>query len=381
MIMLQTKHEQKAESQSQQATSLSSIGREFGRRYSQDKTGNFRFAVVFGVVNAFLFVIIGPILFTNLSDPRAANISERLLAAALLLVPVDAVFIYFYIKSRRLLQEGTITLSSGAQYPYLIGDTLAWYNGTGQETAGFGAVAGSSQTAHLQRHFRGMSVKLPVQLPQIYLDTRQDVGRVTPFVIDPSQRIDLEGDFPDTFRMYVPEGTAIEVLSIFQPDVMQTVLEYKGDYDIEMYRDTLRVISRRRVYKRPVRQAELERVAHAILQEINVQLARWQAKQPNVLPSLVIYRYKGIRLGAYYLPFRLVIIELLLCPLFLFCVYGAIVSATGSYDDSAGVSVGILFSSLFGFAMIAVGYLLSRKSKILTQFKQEPTSIKISKTR
>lgn len=51
------------------------------------------------------------------------------------------------------------------------------------------------------------------------------------------QRITLEGDFSDTVRMYIPEGSAVEALSYITPEVMlvvrdkvSTYVMYSGNY-------------------------------------------------------------------------------------------------------------------------------------------------------
>jgi hypothetical protein len=51
--------------------------------------------------------------------------------------------------------------------------------------------------------------------------------------------VNLEGDFPDYFHMYVSHEKQVEVREIFSPDVMASFTDFSRAYDLEIYHDSL----------------------------------------------------------------------------------------------------------------------------------------------
>ena len=61
----------------------------------------------------------------------------------------------------------------------------------------------------------------------------------------PNQKIDLEGDFPNHFKLYCGEGQQIIALQIISPDIMSYVVDEMLDLDIEIADNQVAMISRK----------------------------------------------------------------------------------------------------------------------------------------
>jgi len=64
------------------------------------------------------------------------------------------------------------------------------------------------------------------------------------------ERVELEGNFNDTFKLYVSTGQQMEIREIFQPDVMQDFLASLTGYSMEIYGDALYLMTHRTFSKR-----------------------------------------------------------------------------------------------------------------------------------
>lgn len=53
------------------------------------------------------------------------------------------------------------------------------------------------------------------------------------------QKTELEGDFPDYFKLYCTPGKEVELRQIFAPDSMQVLVDLCQSFDIEIYDETL----------------------------------------------------------------------------------------------------------------------------------------------
>lgn len=79
---------------------------------------------------------------------------------------------------------------------------------------------------------------VPAVLPHIVLDSRANdraFGRSN-LHFDPvrTQQLDLEGDFPQHFRLYCPEGYEADALYLLPPDIMQLLLTHATALDVEL---------------------------------------------------------------------------------------------------------------------------------------------------
>ncbi len=84
---------------------------------------------------------------------------------------------------------------------------------------------------------------LPRHLPHIILDSTHNnfLRRYSEYGLEIKnfQRLELEGDFIKHFSLYVPAGYETDALYVFSPDVMNILVQYAADYDIEIIDDTL----------------------------------------------------------------------------------------------------------------------------------------------
>lgn len=79
---------------------------------------------------------------------------------------------------------------------------------------------------------------LPRPLPHMLLDARRN-GRRLPLIPARAQRLDLEGNFPDHFTLFVPTGYERDALYLFTPDLMVLLIDEAGDLDLEIIDDQL----------------------------------------------------------------------------------------------------------------------------------------------
>lgn len=79
-----------------------------------------------------------------------------------------------------------------------------------------------------------LCIDLPAPTPHIYLDSRHDFFTAQPELLANCERVDLEGDFPDHFNMYMAKGSSTESLTILSPDVMALLVDYSREYSIEL---------------------------------------------------------------------------------------------------------------------------------------------------
>jgi hypothetical protein len=87
-----------------------------------------------------------------------------------------------------------------------------------------------------------LAVTLPRRMPHMILDARgNDRGLRSSLQHQPraSQRLSLEGDFDEHFRLFVPEGYEPDALYVFTPDLMALLIDETGDLDVEIRDDRL----------------------------------------------------------------------------------------------------------------------------------------------
>jgi hypothetical protein len=185
---------------------------------------------------------------------------------------------YYIFRPKPNPIPGALETSTGRTYPYILGNRLDLHGRSGE--------------------FNGIDIALPKEMPHIYLDSLKGGGRQLNFIIDKSQKIALEGNFYRSYQVFVPRKYESIALSILTPDVMQTLQQYAGQFDVEIYGSFLRVITNKRVLKNAEIQGKLLIAASQVLEEIDHRLQSWT--QTNSLAAidqdLLIYPYRGFRL-------------------------------------------------------------------------------------
>lgn len=195
-------------------------------------------------------------------------------------IAVCAVYIY---KNRRKVEMGVITNAKGDKYPYAIGNYL------------------SSETSS----FNGLEVNLPYSLTNFYLDSHKDSKRKGPASLyDKSQTVSLEGDFNTYFQLFVPTKSAVFVLSILSPDVMQTLITSSQRFDVELAGNKLRIISLKKTSRSTG--GPLIAAALAIIEELDHRAKSWQ--QSGAPATKLLYqRGTSLKLaGRYFRRSRLI---------------------------------------------------------------------------
>lgn len=105
----------------------------------------------------------------------------------------------------------------------------------GVEVGNYQFVTGSGKNSRTHL-FAFVRVPLVREMPHIVLDARKGnfLGSNLPDTFDRSQRLQLEGDFNKYFDVYVPKQYEADALYVLTPDVMQALVNYAGDLDVEI---------------------------------------------------------------------------------------------------------------------------------------------------
>ncbi|WP_394551591.1 hypothetical protein ACDF64_12040 [Agromyces sp. MMS24-JH15] len=95
---------------------------------------------------------------------------------------------------------------------------------------------GKSETTHFWSY---VAIRLDAPLPHMVLDaTSNDTwGSSLPTAIGRAQRLELEGDFDRSFRLYVPDGYERDALYVFTPDLMALLIDHAAQDDLEIVDD------------------------------------------------------------------------------------------------------------------------------------------------
>ena len=81
----------------------------------------------------------------------------------------------------------------------------------------------------ITHHFNFARFQLGNNVPHLVLDSKYSALQ-----IQGEQEITLEGNFQDYFTLYAPTDCEVDALQIFTPDVMGTLLDQAGKYDVEL---------------------------------------------------------------------------------------------------------------------------------------------------
>ena len=92
-------------------------------------------------------------------------------------------------------------------------------------------------------------MQLKGDYPHLYLDGKNN-GKNYQYAA--SQKVQLEGDFSKYFDVYMPEGSQAGSLTVFAPDMMQTVLDTGKLFDVEIHGTQAVIISNELVFTRRV---------------------------------------------------------------------------------------------------------------------------------
>lgn len=300
-------------------------------------------------------LIFGFVAYTTANDPMSgvsAVVTYAMWAGVL--VPIDIYLIIYFFKLRRRTQDGQLIVGS-TTYSYVIGNTLTWY--ADQSTMpDMVNTQDKADLVNVTSRFRGLKVTLPVKLPHVYFDNQRDWGILTPYLVDPSQKLNLEGDFPSEYSVYVPRGGEIEALSVFQPDVLHAIMRHAQGYDVEVYNNELRIISRRSVSGSAERQQQLQNIAVIIIKELESRFSMWSRLGFKSRP-LIIYRLHGVMIGRCYISFaHMAAFVLLVIPGLVlgFVTLDILFELTGSV--SAGEKGSLLLGTMLLSAICFAGY-------------------------
>ncbi len=105
--------------------------------------------------------------------------------------------------------------------------------------------------SHSARRLRWVYARfrLPQHMPNILLDSRSNdyfgvFSDLADFV-NPSQKLQLDGDFKKFFTVYAPQGYEADARHILTPDIMQVLKTHAAAYDVELIDNYLYVYKKR----------------------------------------------------------------------------------------------------------------------------------------
>lgn len=127
------------------------------------------------------------------------------------------------------------------------------------------------------RAFHGIEISLPKHLPHVYIDGHRtdSIFHGPRYVFTKQSKLSLEGDFDTHFQAYAVEQYHALVLSILDPVVMAHLVDILPDYDVEIYRDRLRIISNKKVYNKPAEQ-EMQSLAMGLVDGLARRIDVWK---------------------------------------------------------------------------------------------------------
>ncbi len=265
--------------------------------------------------------------------------------------------LFLYVFSRRTPSYSGAFSIGGRNYSYSVSDAIPSFS---RQYAG-----------------SGMVIRLPVYLPQMYIDGYQN-NRFEPqeFQVDRSQRIQLEGDFNKYFQVYIPQGSGVLALSLLSPDVMQTILMIAPEYDIEFDGQSVRILSRQKLGRPTTERTKLIKAAETFMAEIDHRLQSWSVTNSVEARSyrLTINNEVSLKIGRQAYGFETILFSTIVA------VTGLAVYWIGYGNEHAYVGQPTTFSPYFAIAfllfpclwvVIIVKPLRQRAAKLLNGHRQD----------
>lgn len=134
---------------------------------------------------------------------------------------------------------------------------------------------------------KGLAVlQLQGDYPHLFLDSKKNGKNHT---YSAEQKVKLEGNFSKYFDVYMPEGSQAGALTVFAPDMMQTILDTGKLFDVEIRGKQAVIISSELVFTKKVLPFVLSCVA-GLSKEFKDIDRTWQ---PVFTPSSKQFRLKG----------------------------------------------------------------------------------------
>ena len=172
-----------------------------------------------------------------------------------------------------------------------------------QKRRGYDYTLVDNKVHHKNAVFSGIEVLLPKHFPHIFLDSHaNDKSQNAKLLINPNEKLSLEGNFDSYFQMFAPKQYQTLALSVITPDIMQRLIDAAGKYDVEIKGGVLRLITEANLRNRPERQAELVEVAGIITKEIDHKLLSWKEDSKNTDDVLEVVESGIVKIGRTYLP-------------------------------------------------------------------------------
>jgi len=206
--------------------------------------------------------------------------------------------------------------------------------------------------------FTILHFKLSKPLPHLVLDSHKNDGIISsiPRFFNDSQRIELEGDFNRYFDLFAPKDYQIEALDILSPDFMDMLTNFHVDFDIEINKHDVYIISRGINYDQQSMQ-ELFKAAEVLISKFEFKLKDWSmSAMAKALPELDSYvDESAIRIGG-----RRISTSVFTIPLISLC---AVLYVFAEVSEIGSVSVWMLLAVFMVSMIILVVQRKFRKTK------------------
>lgn len=133
-----------------------------------------------------------------------------------------------------------------------------------------------------------LAVELDRTLPHLVLDSKKNNGIFSSFPVEfeASQRLDLEGDFPQHFTLYCPSEYERDALYVLTPDLMAALIDHASDFEVEFAGRYLVIFTNKQLDMAAPRTWEAFRaVVESVVPTVRNQTARYSDDRVAERPS------------------------------------------------------------------------------------------------
>jgi len=192
------------------------------------------------IIGGFISMIVGPIALVVILLNARSRASQSLFAQLQAFAQRNGLYFYEYLNDQQSMSVASQTILLPHESSLFTGFASQFKNTVGSPL--FSLTQFSYTTEANRPPWCVGTVRLSQKLPHVILDGRANNLQSFQSLAEnyrSNQIVNAEPAFTQAFSVYTPKGEAIDVLSFLAPDLMQLLLQYYTNYDIEIIDDTL----------------------------------------------------------------------------------------------------------------------------------------------